>query len=86
MAFDFDVIVVGGGGAGLAAALEARAAGASVMLVEANGKLGGATALSGGVFYAAGTSAQRAMGIEGASARDGGRGSRRRVGEASRPP
>ena len=68
MSFDFDVIVVGGGGAGLAAALEAVRAGARVMLVEADGKLGGATALSGGVFYAAATSAQRALGIDGDSA------------------
>ncbi|MDB5702378.1 MAG: FAD-binding protein [Sphingomonadales bacterium] len=65
---DFDVIVVGGGGAGLAAAIEAANAGASVMLLEAAEKLGGATAMSGGVFYAAGTSAQRAMGIEGDTA------------------
>lgn len=65
---DFDVIVIGGGGAGLAAAIEAATAGASVMLLEAAEKLGGATALSGGVFYAAGTSAQRAMGIEGDTA------------------
>lgn len=65
---DFDVIVIGGGGAGLAAAIEAAGAGASVMLIEAAEKLGGATAMSGGVFYAANTSAQRAMGIEGDSA------------------
>lgn len=63
MAHDFDVIIVGGGGAGLSAALEAHAAGASVMVLEADGKLGGATALSGGVFYAAGTSVQRRAGI-----------------------
>ena len=65
---DFDVIVVGGGGAGLAAAIEAAKAGASVMVLEAATKLGGATAMSGGVFYAAGTSAQRAQGIEGDTA------------------
>ncbi len=65
---DFDVIVVGGGGAGLAAAIEAARAGASVMVLEADTKLGGATAMSGGVFYAAGTSAQRAQGIEGDTA------------------
>ena len=63
MANDFDVIVVGGGGAGLAAAIEATNAGASCMVLEADTKLGGATALSAGVFYAAGTSVQREVGI-----------------------
>src|SRR5436189_524089 len=64
MALDFDVIVVGGGGAGLSAACHARIAGASVMVVEADTKLGGATALSSGVVYAAGTRVQRDAGIQ----------------------
>src|SRR5437868_5421312 len=59
-----DVVVIGGGGAGMAAALAARAAGASVILLEADTKLGGATALSEAVIYAAGTSAQRRAGVE----------------------
>jgi fumarate reductase flavoprotein subunit len=61
---DYDVIVIGGGGAGMCAAIEAADAGARVALVEADLKLGGSTALSGGVYYAAGTSVQRAAGIE----------------------
>jgi len=43
---DFDVVVVGGGGSGLAAAIEARSAGARVALLEKNEKLGGSTAWS----------------------------------------
>jgi len=62
---DIDLIIVGGGGAGLSAAIMARDARASVMMVEADRKLGGATALSAAVMYAAGTSVQRAAGIEG---------------------
>jgi predicted oxidoreductase len=48
--FDYkaDVVVVGGGAAGLPAALEALAEGASVILVEANMDVGGHAILSGG--------------------------------------
>lgn len=60
---DCDVIVVGAGGAGMAAAIEAADNGASVTVLEAGKRPGGSTALSGGVFYAAGTSTQRAAGI-----------------------
>src|SRR5262249_36123451 len=60
---DFDVIIIGGGGAGLAAGILAREAGASCMVLEADRKLGGATALSAAVMYAAGTSVQRERGI-----------------------
>src|ERR1700745_200252 len=67
---DFDVIVVGGGGAGLSAALSAGESGASVLLVEAAAKTGGSTALSGGAFLAAGTSVQRAAGVDGDSAQE----------------
>lgn len=64
MARDYDVIVVGSGAAGLAAALGASDAGASVLVVEADKQVGGSSRLSGGHFYAAGTSVQKAAGIE----------------------
>jgi fumarate reductase flavoprotein subunit len=64
MQTDYDVIVIGGGGGGMAAALAAQGRGASVIILEADTKLGGATKLSGGVVYAAGTSVQRAAGIQ----------------------
>lgn len=60
---DYDVIVVGAGAAGMAAAIEAADVGARVLLVDAADRLGGTTALSGGVIYAAGTSSQRNRGI-----------------------
>jgi 3-oxo-5alpha-steroid 4-dehydrogenase len=58
-----DVVVVGFGAAGACAALEAAAAGCSVLILERFGG-GGATALSGGVVYAGGgTPQQRAAGV-----------------------
>lgn len=67
--WDYDVAIVGGGGAGMAAALAAKAAGAErVIIAEADNLLGGSTRLSGGVFYAAGTSVQREVGFEGDTA------------------
>ncbi len=59
----FDVIVVGGGGAGLAAAIEARAAGAEVLLIEKNASPGGSTAWSIGSVTATGTPHQARLGI-----------------------
>jgi len=61
---DFDLIVIGAGGAGLSAAVTAADAGCSVLVVESEEKVGGSTALSQGVFTAAGTSVQRALGFE----------------------
>jgi len=63
MARDFDVIVVGGGGAGLSAAITSAGTGAAVLVVEADSKLGGTSGLSTGVVYAASTSVQRTAGI-----------------------
>ena len=60
----FDVVVVGGGGAGLAAAIEARAAGRSTVLLEKNAQLGGSTAWSIGSITATGTPHQRRRGID----------------------
>lgn len=56
-------MVVGGGGAGLAAAIEACAAGRSVVLLEKNDQLGGSTAWSIGSISATGTPHQRRRGI-----------------------
>jgi fumarate reductase flavoprotein subunit len=63
MRSETDVLIIGGGGAGMCAVLEAQERGASCIIVEADNKLGGATALCSGVFYAAGTSIQRAAGV-----------------------
>jgi fumarate reductase flavoprotein subunit len=60
----FDVIVVGGGAAGLSAAIEARAAGARVVLLEKNPQLGGSTAWSIGSVTATQTPHQRKRGID----------------------
>lgn len=65
-----DVVVVGGGVAGLCAALEASDAGADVVLLEKQAFLGGSALISGGVIYAAGTPLQEALGIEGDTADD----------------
>jgi fumarate reductase flavoprotein subunit len=59
-----DVVVVGGGGSGLAAAIEARAAGRSVVLIEKNPTLGGSTAWSVGSVTASGTPHQARASIE----------------------
>ena len=60
---DYDVVVVGSGAAGLAAAVSASDGGASVLVLEADDIVGGSSRLSGGHFYAAGTSVQREAGI-----------------------
>ena len=59
----YDVVVVGGGGSGLAAAIEARAAGARVVLLEKNPELGGSTAWSIGSVTASQTPHQARKGI-----------------------
>ncbi len=60
---DFDVVVVGSGAAGLAAALSAAQDGAQVLVAEAEGVVGGSSRLSGGLTMGAGTRYQHALGI-----------------------
>ena len=60
----FDVVVVGGGGAGLAAAIEAREARARVVLLEKNDNLGGSTAWSVGSITTTGSPHQLRAGVQ----------------------
>ena len=60
----YDVVVVGGGAAGIGASANAKDAGASVLLLEKQSHLGGNTLLSGGLIYATGTSFQKEAGVE----------------------
>ncbi|TVQ41402.1 MAG: flavocytochrome c [Spirochaetaceae bacterium] len=59
-----DVIVVGSGFAGLTAAVEARNAGSSVIVLEKMRAAGGNSIISDGGFAAAGTELQRRLGID----------------------
>jgi fumarate reductase flavoprotein subunit len=59
-----DVIVVGGGLAGCAAALAAAEAGATVLQLEKLAVTGGSTVLSAGLSAFAGTAEQKAQGID----------------------
>ena len=63
MGRDYDIIVIGSGAAGLSAAVAAADAGASVLVVEGDTRVGGSSRLSGGHFYAAGTSVQEEAGV-----------------------
>src|ERR1700734_3589255 len=62
-----DVVIVGGGLAGAAAALEAVNAGADVLLLEKMADTGGSSAMSGGCLAFAGTDLQTANGVEDSS-------------------
>lgn len=65
---EWDVIVVGGGGSGLAAALSAAECGLSVVLLEKQPRLGGTTGLAIGSFTASGTRLQEHAGVQDAVA------------------
>ncbi|MGZ4513166.1 MAG: FAD-binding protein [Mycobacterium sp.] len=59
-----DVLIVGSGGGGMAAALTAHASGLDVLVVEKSSQFGGSTALSGGGIWVPGAPAQRRAGYE----------------------
>lgn len=59
-----DIVVVGGGGAGLCAAIQASDMGARVIVLEKQGILGGNTNFSTGGINAAESSIQKALGIQ----------------------
>jgi fumarate reductase flavoprotein subunit len=62
---DTDIAVVGAGGCGLTAALAAAEQGKRVLLLERNASVGGSTAMSAGIFVAAGSQLQQANGETG---------------------
>ena len=49
----YDVVIVGGGGAGMGAAAQAAQNGLSVLVIEKNAEIGGNTVVSGGQFQSA---------------------------------
>jgi fumarate reductase flavoprotein subunit len=59
----FDVVIVGGGAAGLVAAMRAREQGAEALVIERDALPRGSTSLSAGLIPAAGTRFQRVAGI-----------------------
>jgi succinate dehydrogenase/fumarate reductase flavoprotein subunit len=61
---EYDVVVIGAGGAGLTAAVSAAEAGARTLVFESEREVGGSMSQSAGMFTAAGTSVQKALGIE----------------------
>src|SRR5690242_20464213 len=59
-----DVVIIGAGGAGVAAAIEVANAGAKALLIERAVELGGTAAISGGGCLVVGTPLQQAQGIK----------------------
>jgi 3-oxosteroid 1-dehydrogenase len=60
----FDLVIVGSGGGAFAAALAVTAAGKKPLIVEKQSKVGGSTALSGGVLWVPNNSLMRKAGVE----------------------
>lgn len=60
---DCDVLVIGSGAAGMAAAITARYRGLDVLIVEKEPRFGGTTARSGGWLWIPGTSLAKAWGV-----------------------
>lgn len=65
---EIDVLIIGAGAAGLAAALAAKESGASVRLIEKQDRLGGTAAISGGVVWLPDHEQMAAQGIEDSAA------------------
>ena len=61
---DFDMIVIGGGGSGLAAAVSAAEHGLAVLVLEKRPECGGTTAIAVGSFTGCVTTLQRLQGID----------------------
>lgn len=61
---EYDVVVVGAGAAGLAAAVEAANGGAKVAVIEKMPMVGGSTILSAGIVYGTGFEMQLEAGVE----------------------
>lgn len=58
-----DVVIIGGGGAGIPAAIEVARAGGKALVLEAAAECGGTAAISGGGCCMAGTPLQKSQGI-----------------------
>lgn len=61
---EFDVVILGGGGAGFAAAIEARKAGAKAIVLEKESVIGGSSVICGGQISFAHTAMQKEKGIQ----------------------
>ena len=59
-----DFVIVGGGGAGMTAAINARLAGIDVILLEKMTFMGGATSICGGSMITTGSDLQKAFGVD----------------------
>ena len=59
-----DVVIIGGGGAGIPAAIEVARAGGKAIVLEQAGEWGGTAAISGGGCCIVGTPLQKSQGID----------------------